>query len=137
MAQIANLECFKLLIKHEIGELKRIKKDLNLDEHIPGVDNFSIVLLYSEFSLKDYLQSVVSSMRASDIIATLDNFILCLLPGTDKEGGIHLAEGIKDFLGERGYYIVITYPEDGSSYEELMASLELYSSSKGKRVPAL
>ncbi|MEJ5339064.1 MAG: hypothetical protein WHS43_05355 [Aquificaceae bacterium] len=135
MAQLVSPENLHALVRHEIGELKRLKKDLSLVEHIPGVDNFSILLLYSEHLSEQHLESISKSMRESDVIAQLGFYIICLLPGTSKEGAIHLAEGIRDFLGEEGYYIVVTYPEDGESYEDLIDSLKLYSEQKGRPIP--
>ncbi len=142
MAQVVNLENLKAIIRHEIGELKRLRRDLSLVEHIPSADNFSLMVLYSEKlspeTSPQYLESISKSMREADAMAYLKpSFIFCMLSGTNKEGAIHLAEGIKDFLGERGYYIVATYPEDGESYEELIESLKLYSKQKGKHIPIL
>jgi hypothetical protein len=30
-----DLKCFEILIKHEIGELRRVKRELKLTEYIP------------------------------------------------------------------------------------------------------
>lgn len=48
MAQFITPECLQSIIRHEIGELKRLRKDLSLVEHIPGVANFSLMVLYNE-----------------------------------------------------------------------------------------
>ncbi len=124
-------ECFELLINHEIGELKRIKMDLKLVEHISSVDNFSLVVFENEYINADNLKTIDSSLRASDVVFYKDTTVLLFLPGTDKEGAIHLIEGIKDFLGEEGKYVVVTYPEDGRTHGELMESLRLYASGAG------
>lgn len=135
MVNITKLECLKTLINHEIGELRRLKKELNLAEHIPALDNFSILALYSPYLETTHIQEIGLSMRLSDVLVHIEKLVLCLLPGTDKEGAIHLAEGIREFLGEEGHYAVVTYPEDGESFDELIQSLKTYFSSKGKTLP--
>lgn len=135
MAQFVSFEDLQAIIRHEIGKLKRLKRDLSLAEHIPAVDNLSLVVLYSKHLSKQYLENISKSMRESDMIFQHGSHIICLLPGTDKEGAIHLAEGIRDFLGEEGHYIAVTYPEDGESYEDLISSLKLYSEQKGIPIP--
>ncbi len=135
MAQFFSINDLQAIIKYKIGELKRLKRDLSLAEHIPGVDNFSLMVLYSKHISGQHIENISKSMRESDIIAQIGSHLICLLPGTDKEGAIHLAEGIRDFLGEEGYYTVVTYPEDGESYEDLIASLKLYSEQKGVPIP--
>ncbi|MCS7170861.1 MAG: hypothetical protein NZ851_00945 [Aquificaceae bacterium] len=135
MAQMADIRDLQLLVRHEIGTSKRLKRELNLVEHIPAVDNFSLLLMYSDHLSDSHLRSISASMRESDIVMPKGNYIMCLLPGTDKEGAIHLAEGIKDFLGEEGYYVAVTYPEDGDTYEKLMDSLKLYLENKGATLP--
>lgn len=137
MAHITSLKCLPTIVRHKIGELKRIKRELKLAEHIPAIDNFSLLILYSPYALDKLIDSISLSMRSSDLIALTDRFLICLLPGTDKEGAIHLAEGVKDFLGEEGYYIVATYPEDGESYEELREALATYASSRNVPIPDL
>ncbi len=135
MAQRVDLEDLQAIIKHEIGELRRLKRDLALTEHIPSVDSFSIMVLYSKYLSEQHIENISRSMRDSDILVVLDRYIICLLPGTNKEGAIHLAEGIKDFLSEEGYYVIVTYPEDGKSYEDLIDSLKFYSEQKGISLP--
>jgi len=126
-----DLECFAVLVKHEIGELKRIKRELKLVDFVPAVENFSIAVVELPYLEPSYYQSILSSMRASDIIIFWDKFILAFLPGTDKEGAIHLLEGIKDFFSEEGNYAIATFPEDGDSYESLVESLKIYARDKG------
>ncbi|WPM31700.1 hypothetical protein IAE16_07695 [Hydrogenobacter sp. T-2] len=137
MAQFFSIDDLQAIIRYKIGELKRLKRDLSLEERIPSVDNFSLMVLYSKHLSEQHLENISKSMRESDIIAQTGSHLICLLPGTDKEGAIHLAEGIKDFLGEEGYYTVVTYPEDGESYEDLIASLKLYSEQKGIPIPII
>lgn len=137
MAQFAKIEELPTLVRHEIGELRRLRKELSLSEHIAGINNLSLMVLYSKYLEKEHVDSISASMRESDVIIPLGNHILCFLPGTDKEGAIHLAEGIKDFLSEEGYYVIATYPEDGESYEELVDSLRVYSEQKGKPLPVI
>ncbi|WP_448583667.1 hypothetical protein [Thermocrinis sp.] len=126
-----NLECFAVLVKHEIGELKRIKRELKLVDFIPAVECFSIALVELPYLEPSHHQSILSSMRASDVIVFWNKFILAFLPGTNKEGAIHLLEGIKDFFSEEGNYAIATFPEDGDSYESLVESLKIYAKDRG------
>jgi len=126
-----DLKCFEILIKHEIGELKRIKRELRLAEYVPSVENFSIALIELPYLKPEHHQSILSSMRACDILSFKDRFIVAFLPGTTKEGAIHLLEGLKDFFSEEGNYAIATYPEDGEDYESLIESLRLYAKERG------
>lgn len=137
MAQLVDMNSLLAILRHEIGELRRIKRELNLIEHIPAIDNFSFVVFYSPYLKKEHVDSILKSMRESDVVAIADNHLLAILPGTDKEGAIHLFEGMKDFLSEEGYYIIVSYPEDGNSCEGLLESLKLYARSMGRSIPAL
>ncbi|MCX8076903.1 MAG: hypothetical protein N3C57_07715 [Aquificaceae bacterium] len=135
MAQTAKIEDLPLLVRHEIGEIRRLRTELKLTEHLPAVNNLSLLLIYSGYISDAHAHNIASSMRESDILIPFGKHLVCLLPGTDKEGAIHLAEGMKDFLSEEGYYAVVTYPEDGETYEELMESLRVYLKNKGKTLP--
>ncbi|MCS7307397.1 MAG: hypothetical protein NZ526_02470 [Aquificaceae bacterium] len=135
MAQIAKTKDLPLLIRHEIGETIRLEAELKLTEHLPAVNNLSLLLIYSDYISDTHAHNIASSMRESDILIPSSKHLVCLLPGTDKEVAIHLAEGMKDFLSEEGYYSVVTYPEDGETYEELMESLRVYLKNKGKTLP--
>lgn len=90
------------------------------------MDNFSLLILYSPYALEKLIDSISLSMRRSDLIALL----ICLLPATDKEG-------VKDFLGEEGYYIVATYPEGGESYKESREALATHVSLRNAPIPDL
>jgi len=129
-----SLECFAVLVKHEIGELKRIKRELKLVDFVPAVERFSIAVIDLPYLEPSYHQSILSSMRASDVIIFWDKVILAFLPGTDKEGAIHLLEGIKDFFSEEGNYAIATFPEDGESYESLLESLKTHARNRGIKI---
>jgi hypothetical protein len=81
-----DLKCFEILIRHEIGELKRIKRELRLAEYVPAVENFSIALIELPYLKPEHHQPILSSMRACDILSFKDRFIVAFLPGTTKEG---------------------------------------------------
>ena len=126
-----NLKCLKVLIQHEIGELRRIKKELKLNEHISYVENFSVSIAELLFFNPGYSQIILENLRSSDVVFFEDNFMVIFFPGTDKEGAIHILEGLKEFFGEEGKYVVSTYPEDGDSYESLIESIKLFAREKG------
>ena len=120
-----------MLLNHEIGELRRIQRELKLIERIPAISCFSLVTFQNKYLDEKILSLLDSSLRKSDIVFYSGKKVLLFLPGTDKEGAIHLIEGIRDFMGEEGKYIIVSYPEDGETYEELMESISLYAKNVG------
>ncbi|ADC90216.1 hypothetical protein Thal_1588 [Thermocrinis albus DSM 14484] len=123
MARVGNLACVRLLVEHEIGELNRIRWALGIRERTPLVESFSLVLAKLPYMKEEYAHVVASTMRSSDVIFVEGDIMLAFLPGTDKGGAQQLMEGVRSFMGEEGRYVVVSYPDDGGTYEELISSL--------------
>lgn len=125
MAQIIDRGYIRQVLDHEISELSRIKKALNLIEHVPAIDNIGVALIpcKKEGAIESVLRSVKSILREADIIFTDRDYAVLLLPGTDEMGTIHILEGISDFLGEGLNFVYVVYPDHGKSSEELLKAL--------------
>ncbi len=132
MAQIIGKEYFRQVLNHEISSLQRIKRALNLFEHIPAVDNVAIALVpYRDKSAVEPIKkSIGGFLRDSDVIFPDDRYALLMLPGTDEMGTIHVLEGISEFLGEGFDFIYAVYPNQGSTSEELLNVLSKLAKSK-------
>ncbi len=126
MAQILEGKLLKPFLIHEIKELERIKRALNLDEHIPAIDNIVLAIVPSRRSSSLELVSVFKdTLRESDIVFPAENFILLLLPGTDAMGAVHILEGLADFIGkDLKDFAFVVYPEEGQTAQELIENLQ-------------
>lgn len=118
-------EDFAPLLGYSISLLNRINKDLNLAEDINTLKNISIMGIAIDFLDQSIMNALSQSLRSSDALFLYDNFIIMLLFGTSKEGAITLGNQLKEFFGENSKYTVITYPEDGSTYQEILDNFRL------------
>ncbi len=125
MAQRIKPEFFPQLLAHEIKELSRIKRQLNLAEHIPAIDNITVAVVPLKDGISDReIEPVERVLRDSDVIFPADRYLLLLLPGTDEMGAMHILEGIADFLEGSLRFTYVVYPQDGQSAEQLIDSLK-------------
>jgi len=125
MAQKVGPEFFYQLLTHEIKELSRIKRQLNLAEHIPAIDNITIAVVpLKEKTSEEQIEPVEKVLRDSDVIFPADGYLLLLLPGTDEMGAMHILEGIADFLEGSLKFSYVVYPEDGQDAQQLINKLK-------------
>ncbi len=126
MAQIIGLGFFKEVLEHEISELSRIKRALNLFEHVPSIDNIAIA--YVPTKGRDAIESVKKTikpvLRDADVIFPAKDYAIIMLPGTDEMGAIHVLEGITEFLGEELSFAYVIYPDHGETAQGLIDSLK-------------
>ena len=126
MAQIIGLGFFREVLEHEISELSRIKRSLNLFEHFPSIDNIAIA--YVPTKGQDAVESVKKTikpfLREADVIFPAKDYTIIMLPGTDEMGAIHVLEGVAEFLGEELSFAYVIYPDHGETAQELIDSLK-------------
>ncbi len=126
MAQRLEEKFLPHMLAHEIKELARIKRQLNLAEHIPAIDNVTLAVVPTKEDITDKeLEPVEKVLRDSDVLFPGQGYLLLLLPGTDEMGAVHILEGISDFLEGKLRFSYVVYPQDGETPQELISKLRI------------
>ncbi|RZD17356.1 MAG: hypothetical protein EVJ46_03760 [Candidatus Acididesulfobacter guangdongensis] len=119
----------EILLGTTISEYKRIRKDLKFSENITSIDYLSLLYIKLNISAIDdkIFKSILGSLRTADSMIIKGKEIIVFLPGTDKEGVLHLEAGIREFLDDlyEGY-VSVSYPEDGDNKIELINNFKKY-----------
>lgn len=118
-----------ILVETTISEYKRIRNDLKLAENLPSVDYLSIVYIKLNKPIGDnkVLEGMIGSLRASDSVIVNGKEMIMFLPGTNKEGVIHIEEGFRNFMDDfYADYVSVSYSEDGKNKAQLVGKLKNY-----------
>ncbi len=119
----------EILIDTTISEYKRIRKDLKFSENITSIDYLSLLYIKLNAPAIDgsIFKSILGSLRTADSMIVKGKEIIVFLPGTDKEGVLHLEAGIREFLDDlyEGY-VSVSYPEDGNDKIGLINNFKKY-----------
>ncbi len=119
----------EILLGTTISEYKRIRNDLKFSENITSIDYLSLLYIKLNVSAVDdkIFKSILGSLRTADSMIVKEKEIIVFLPGTDKEGVLHLEAGIREFLDDiyEGY-VSVSYPEDGNDKTELINNFKKY-----------
>jgi hypothetical protein len=124
----------EILLGTTISEYKRIRKDLKFSENITSIDYLSLLYIKLNTSALNtsaiddkIFKSILGSLRAADSMIVKGKEIIVFLPGTDKEGVLHLEAGIREFLDDlyEGY-VSVSYPEDGNDKTNLINNFKRY-----------
>jgi hypothetical protein len=119
----------EILIDTTISEYERIRRDLNFSENITSIDYLSLLYIKLNTSAIDgsIFKSILSTLRTADSMIVNGKEIIMFLPGTDKEGVLHLEAGIREFLDDLyGGYVSVSYPEDGNNKTQLINNFKKY-----------
>ena len=111
------LVSFKALVAHHIALIERFEER--------SLAEFSLLFVkLEEHPSLEIKKSIQIIFRDSDIIFEYgDNYII-LLPKTDYHGAYKLLEGLQEFLGEHFRDSIVTYPDDGTTADELLHSFQ-------------
>ncbi len=111
-----NTQMLEALLAHHIALLNRFQHE--------EFEAFSLIFLkldnIEDIEIKKSVQII---FRNSDIIFEVENNYIILLPKTDWNGAQKLLSGLQDFLGEEFHDTIVTYPDDGTTPQELMQEL--------------
>lgn len=141
LTELFNRRKFEDFVKSEVLRSKRharqftlIMLDLDNFKHIN--DNYGHPV--GDLVLKEVANLLSDEIRTTDMVARLggDEFAI-LLPETEKEPGLDVAEKIRNKLESSSLdlpigntrfpasFAIVTYPEDGESYEAISVAMDL------------
>ncbi len=115
--QVFQFADFKPFIRHEIGEMERMA-----EEHR------KLTVLYVRLNESpDRVSDVLKdTLRHADVIFNSGDHFFLVLPTTDKEGAMHVARLLEQYFGRKVHDVATTWPEDGQSEPEVVASMIEY-----------
>ncbi len=117
-ANIYKIEDFKKMVSQQVGIIERYE----LESH-----KFSIMFfLDDDYSPEKLLKVLEGSLRKSDAIFSVGNMYFLILPGTDKEGAIHILNVLSEFFKKSIPEVIVTYPEDADNDKDLLKDFEHY-----------
>ncbi|MGM0476210.1 MAG: hypothetical protein ACQERR_03355 [Pseudomonadota bacterium] len=116
--QVFPFEEFGQFVRHEVAEVDRFYENLR-----------HVTLLYfylpeTEEAVTDELSAV---LRICDGIFHREGHFLLILPGTDKEGGLHVGTLLEEAFGKPVHEVASTWPEDGADAEAVIDALSDYA----------
>ncbi|MFP4331965.1 MAG: hypothetical protein ACLFQJ_01585 [Campylobacterales bacterium] len=112
-------ESFASLIKHHIGVVDRYDFE--------SQNEFSIVCFEAKDKSQEIIKRALSKiLRQSDAISSDGDTYYLLLPHTSTDGAVVIMKNISEFLGEESRNMVISYPKDGLSLNEISSKLESF-----------
>lgn len=110
---------FTSLIKHYIGVVDRYDFE--------SKNEFSIVCFEAKDKAQEIIKRALSKiLRQSDAISSNGDKYYLLLPHTDSSGAVVIMKNISEFIGEELRSIVISYPKDGLSLNEIESKVDKF-----------
>ena len=107
------LASFKALVAHHIALIERFEEQSQAE--------FSLLFVkLNEEQGPEIKKSIQVIFRDSDIIFEYAGNYIILLPRTDYHGANKLLEGLHEFLGEHFRDAIVTYPDDGTTADDLL-----------------
>lgn len=116
--QVFQFKEFGQFVRHEVAEVDRFYENLRY------VTLLYFYLAEDEEAVTDELSAV---LRVCDAIFHQDGHFLMVLPGTDKEGGLHVGTLLAEAFGKPVHEVAATWPEDGDDAETLVDALAEYA----------
>ena len=108
---------FYKVIKHHIALINRFDESIEKE--------FSIAFLSVHDRDSDKIaQAFVNILRETDIVFNNQHFYILFLPATNWDGADLLVKDICEFLDQQRKDTIATYPKDGESAMQLIASFE-------------
>ncbi|GHS90113.1 hypothetical protein FACS189487_11450 [Campylobacterota bacterium] len=118
--QIFEFSDFRPFIRHEIGEMQRFLEEKR-----------KITIMFMRHPEPERVLKVLKdSLRTSDVVFHKNDLFFVVMPATDKEGAMHVARMMEEYFGYQIADVNATWPEDGSTEGEILASLAQYIESK-------
>jgi hypothetical protein len=118
--QIFGFGDLRPFIRHEIGEMQRFQEDKR-----------KITIMFLRRSEGERtLKALKDSLRNSDVVFHNKDVFFVVMPGTDKEGAMHVARMLEEYFSETIVDVNATWPEDGETEGELLANFSQYIRSK-------
>lgn len=119
-AQYFTFENFQSMVRHHTDILNRYDKEAGM--------KFSILIFSIKFrDMKQIVAITQDILRDSDAVFKDEEHIFILLPMTDMPGTLRVRFLIEDYLKEKLVDdIIITYPDDGTSGDEIMDKIKAY-----------
>jgi hypothetical protein len=108
---------FPKTFERELGRIKRYNYN--------SLEKLS--LMYMHFSVSDIpivLSILPENLRSSDAIYQRGSHFFLLLPHTSREGALHVQNVITDILENSFKTVVVSFPEDGESVNDLFEMME-------------
>lgn len=103
-----------------------------IDHHIALLERFGIkeeapfsLIFFSLHDRKeiDNLEIFQRILRKTDALFSYKSDYVVMLTGTDWNGATDLLSGIQEFLDQKAYDNIVTFPEDGENSGALIAKL--------------
>ena len=116
--QVFQFEQFGRFVRHEVSEVDRFYENLRF------VTVLYFYLPEKEEAVTDVLSGV---LRICDAIFHRDGHFLLVLPGTDKEGGLHVGTLLQEAFERPVQEVAASWPEDGQDEVALIDSLIEYT----------
>ncbi|MDR2033912.1 MAG: GGDEF domain-containing protein [Helicobacteraceae bacterium] len=118
--QVFEFSDLRPFIRHEIGEMQRFQEDKR-----------KITIMFLRHQEGDrMLKALKDSLRTSDAVFRKSDAFFVVMAATDKEGAMHVARILEDYFEHSIADVNATWPEDGATEGELLASLSQYIRSK-------
>ena len=116
--QVFEFEQFGRFVRHEVAEVDRFYENLRY------VSILYFYLSEKEEAVTDVLGGV---LRICDAIFHRDGHFLLVLPGTDKEGALHVGTLLQEAFERPVHEVAATWPEDGRDEDALVDALIEYT----------
>lgn len=108
---------FESLIKHHAGVVDRYDFE--------SQNEFSVICFEAKDKAQEIIKRALSKiLRQSDAISSNGDKYYLLLPHTDSSGASVIMKNISDFLGEEIQSVVVSYPKDGLSANEINSKVD-------------
>lgn len=112
---VFNSQNLHSLVEHHIALLERF----NIVNEAP----FALIYFFVPNGIEggEIFQRI---LRKTDALFSENDHYVAMLPGTDWKGGVDLLSGIQEFLDEKPFDTIVTFPEDGKDATTLVQKLQ-------------
>jgi len=111
-------EYLPAFIRHEIGEIQRYYEEQR---------QLTILYFHLDRDTEAIHAELEGALRECDAIFHRQGDFFLVLPGTDKEGGLHVGGMMAEAFDRNVNEVAATWPEDGNEESELMSALVEYA----------
>lgn len=110
-------EDLKPFLRHEIGSMERLDEDRR---------KMTVMYFHLNETAERVTEVLKDALREADVIFKKGDEFFIVLPLTDKEGAMYVARLLERYFGHKVKDVATTWPEDGDTAEEILASLIEY-----------
>ncbi|SFD00003.1 hypothetical protein SAMN05660831_00393 [Thiohalospira halophila DSM 15071] len=111
-------EYLPAFIRHEIGEIQRYFEEQR---------QLTVLYFHLDRDTEAIHAELEGALRECDAIFHRKGDFFLVLPGTDKEGGLHVGGMMAEAFDRPVNEVAATWPEDGNEEHELMSALVEYA----------